>query len=274
MRMKRLLAGAPVYVVLLLGMVIVAYPFFFMVMNSFKPGMEILHYPNNLPTRLSLVGYTKVFRELNILRLFGNTIFVATCVTVLNVVWGGMVGYALGKLRFPGRDALFAVMLASMMIPGVLLLVPSYMMMYRWGWVNTYLPLILPGALSAFNIFLIRQFVSGMPNEFLEAARLDGTTEWQLFWRIVFPMSGPVLSTVAILAFMGAWNDLFTPLLWLRDEKLFTLQLALQRFQTAIPGQFAEERWAATTLVTIPIIIVFLLLQRSFIKAFTNVGLK
>jgi multiple sugar transport system permease protein len=274
MKSTRLLSQAPLYLVLLLGVIVVAYPFCFMLMNSVKPGMEILHYPNNLPTQITLRGFVSVFRDLNIVRLFGNTIFVATATTLLSVLCNAMVGYALAKLRFPGREALFSVMLASMMIPGVLLLVPSYVMMHGWGWENTYWPLILPGAVSAFNIFLIRQFVAEIPNELLEAARLDGTTEWQLFWRIILPMSGPVLSTVAILTFMGSWNDLFGPLLWLRDDKLFTLQLALQRFQTTIPGQFAEERWAATTLVTIPIILVFLLLQRSFIKAFTNVGLK
>lgn len=274
MRFKRLLSAAPVYLVLTLGLVVVAYPFFFMVMNSFKPGMEILHYPNRLPSHWTIRGYVEVFRQLNILRLFGNTLFVAVSVTVLTVFTNSMVAYALAKLRFPGRDQMFSVMLASMMIPGILLLVPSYMMMYSWGWVNTYKPLILPGAVGAFNIFLIRQFMGEIPDAFLEAARLDGANEWQILWRIIFPMSGPVLSTVAILTFMGSWNDLFGPLLWLRDDRLFTLQLGLQRFQTQIPGEFAEQRWAATTLVTVPIVIVFLFLQRSFIKAFTNVGLK
>ncbi|HEY8348010.1 MAG TPA: carbohydrate ABC transporter permease [Symbiobacteriaceae bacterium] len=274
MKTRRFLAQAPIYLFLILGLVVVAYPFFFMLMNSVKPGMEILHYPNHLPTRISWLGYIRVFRELNLLRLFANTLFVSGTVTILSVLCNAMVGYALAKLRFPGRNALFTLMLATMMIPSVLLLVPSYMMMYRWGWVDTYLPLILPAAVSAFNIFLIRQFVGEIPDAYLEAARLDGATEWQLFWRIILPMSGPVLSTVAILTFMAAWNDLFGPLLWLRDEKLFTLQLALQRFEGTIPGQFAEERWAATTLVTLPVVFVYLLLQRSFIKAFTNVGLK
>lgn len=214
-----------IFIVLSVGMLIVVYPFFIMVMNSFKTAQQINHEPLSLPTSISFAGYLDVFDKLAIGRLFANTLFVASCSAALNVVLNAMSGYALGKMEFPFKEQLFKIMLASFMIPGVLLLIPSYSIFYSWGWVNTYKPLIIPGAVGAYNVFLVRQFMAHIPNEYLEAARIDGASELWIFARIVMPLAKPVLATIAILTFMGSWNDLFGPLLYLRDSKLFTLQL-------------------------------------------------
>ena len=262
------------YAALILGSIIVMYPFVFMVLNSFKSGTEIIHYPMSLPKDWTISGYIKVFTSLNIGVLFKNTIIISVSVTILNVILNSMVAYAITKLKFKGRDLLFKVVLGSMMIPAILLLIPTYTMMYNFGWVNTYRVMIIPTAISAYNIFLIRQFMSQIPNAYLEAARIDGANELQVFWKIVLPMSKPVLATVAILTFMNSWNDLFMALLYLRDESMFTLQLGLFSFKTTIPGQFLEQLWAATTLVTVPVVVVFFFLQRYFIEAFSGVGLK
>lgn len=263
-----------IYVVLGLGSIVVIYPFFFMIINSFKHGTEILNYPLSLPKDWTLSGYKKVFASFNIGEMFKNSLFISVSVTVLNVIFSSMVAYAISKLNFPGRDLIFKIILGSMMIPAILLLIPTYSMLYDWGWVNTYRVMILPVAISAYNIFLIRQFLIQIPNAYMEAARIDGANEFQIYLRIILPMSKPVLATVAILAFMGSWNDLFMALLYLRDESMYTLQLGLYTFKTNIPGQFLEQLWAATTLITLPVVIVFFFLQRYFIEAFSGVGLK
>lgn len=271
---RRRLGVAAIYALLILGALIVFYPFLVMVMNSIKTAQEINHYPLHFPSRINTGGYAEVFRVLNITRLFGNTLFVACVALVLNVVLNAMGGYAIAKIDFPYRDLLFKVMLASYMVPGVLLLIPSYMMLYSWGWVDTYKPLILPGAVGAYNIFLVRQYMAHIHQDYLDAARIDGAGELRIFAQVVMPMARPVLTTIAILTFMGAWNDLFGPLLYLRDEKRFTLQLGLRFFQTSIPGLYVEQLYAGLVLATLPVVAVFLLLQNYFVTAFAGVGLK
>jgi multiple sugar transport system permease protein len=146
--------------------------------------------------------------------------------------------------------------------------------MYRLGWVGHYHALIIPAAVSVYNIFLIRQFVVGIPDELIEAARLDGAHEIQIYGRLILPLARPVLVTVAILNFIGSWNDFLGPLLYLNRPDRWTVQLGLYQFQTSIPGENAQEIWAAMTLITVPLILVYFALQDQFVKAFANVSLK
>ncbi|AGB40244.1 ABC-type sugar transport system, permease component [Halobacteroides halobius DSM 5150] len=273
-KQKKIGKKTGLYLVLILGSFVVMYPFFFMIMNSFKEGTRILHAPNALPKQLSLQGYIGVFKSLNIPRLFFNSTFIACSVTFLNVLCSAMVAYGIIKTDVPGKKILFRSALGSMMLPPVLLLVPKYMMMYNWGWINTYRVMIFPVMLSGYNIFLVMQFMRQLDDAYLEAARIDGANEWQVFWKVALPMVKPGLATVTILTFMGSWNDFIRPLLYIRNESLMTLQLALYRFQTSIPGKNIEQLWAATTLISIPVVIVFFFLQKNFVKAFTGVGLK
>ena len=263
-----------IYILLIAGLIVVVYPFIFMLLNSLKPGMEILHYPGSFPKTWTLNGYSEVFTQLNMGRLFANTIFVAGATTVLNLILNSMIAYALTKMHFRGREFLFKMILSTMMIPGILLLIPTYMFMYHIGWIDTYRVLILPGAVSAYNIFLIRQFYSQIPDDFVEAAKIDGANHGRIFLEIIIPMSKPVLATVAILVFMGSWNDLFGHLLYLRSQSKFTLQLALYQFQTQIPGEHTEQIWAALMISTLPIVLVYFSLQKYFVEAFSGVGLK
>lgn len=271
---KRTINNVIMYALLILGSVIVLYPFFFMIMNSFKTGPEIMNEPLKLPTSLNLNGYIGVFTSLNIVRLFANTIFISGSVTILNVIFSAMVAYGIVKGDLPHKKLLKNIILGSMMIPGVILLIPTYMMMYNWNWINTYRVLIIPSCISAYNIFLLMQFMGQIDDAYLEAARIDGASELSIFSRVVLPMCKPSLSTVAILTFMGSWNDFMGPLLYLRGDSKMTLQLALFKFSASIPGQHAEELWAAITLVTVPVVIVYFFLQKNFVKAFTGVGLK
>jgi multiple sugar transport system permease protein len=275
MALRRPLGGQLIlYALLTLGALMLLYPFFYMVMNSVKFGPEILHAPNSLPSQITFTGYEGVFEQLNMGRLFKNSLILAVSITLLNTFLSALAAYGIAKIPFPGRNQLFSFMLATMMIPGVLFLIPTYVMIYRLGWVGKFHALIIPAAVSIYNIFLIRQFMTGIPDEQIEAARLDGANELTLFLRIILPISKPVLATVAILNFMGAWNDFLGPLLYLNRPETWTVQLGLYQFQTSIPGENAQEIWAATTLVTLPLILLYFILQRQFVQAFANVTLK
>lgn len=263
-----------VYALLILGALFVLYPFFYMVMNSFKPGPEILHAPTSLPTQFTLSGYAGVFETLNMLRLFRNSLILAGSITLLNTGLSALAAYAIAKIPFPGRDHLFSFMLATMMIPGVLFLIPTYVIMYRLGWIGHFHALIIPAAISVYNIFLIRQFIVGIPNELIEAARLDGANEFQIYWRLILALARPVLVTVAILNFIGSWNDFLGPLLYLNRPETWTVQLGLYQFQSSIPGENAQQIWASMTLITVPLVLVYFLLQDQFMQAFANVSFK
>jgi multiple sugar transport system permease protein len=262
-----------IYIVLTIGAVAVVYPFFYMVNNSFKTGREIMHAPTALPSEPTLRGYEDVFDELDVLLLFKNTLILAVSITLLNVILSAMAGYAFAKIPFPGRTRIFAFMLLTMMIPGVLFLIPTYVLIYRIGWVGHYESLIIPSAVSVFNIFLVRQFMAGIPDELVEAARIDGAREITIFLRVVLPLARPVLATIGILTFMGSWNDFFGPLLYLNRPDLWTLQLGLLQFRGTVPGENAEQIWALTTLIVLPIVVVYFFIQEQFVKAFANVSL-
>lgn len=261
------------YAALCVGAVVVIYPFFYMVINSLKTGREILNSPAALPTSVSLAGYQGVFDKLNVLRMFLNSVFLAGSITLLNTFLSALAGYAFAKIPFPGRNQIFGFMLMTMMIPSVLFLIPTYVLMYNIGWVGNFAALIVPSAVSVFNIFLIRQFMTGIPNELVEAARIDGAGEISIFLRVILPLVRPALATVAILTFMGSWNDFFGPLLYLNRPEQWTLQLGLLQFRGTVPGENAEQIWALTTLITLPIVVVYVFLQEQFVKAFANVSL-
>ena len=271
---KKTLVNVILYGVLLIGSIFVLYPFFFMISNSFKTGTEIMNAPLALPKSISFRGYTDVFEALNIPRLFFNTIFIATSVTVLNVLFSAMVAYAMVKQDVPRKKLMRDVILGSMMIPSVLLLIPTYTMMYNLDWINTYRVLIIPTALSAYNIFLMIQFFKQIDDAYLEAARIDGANEFMIFTKVVLPMAKPALTTIGVLTFMGSWNDFMGPLLYLRSDAKMTLQLAIFKFSSTIPGLHIEQLWAAMVIISLPMVIIYFLLQKNFIEAFTGVGLK
>lgn len=261
-------------ILLALGALIVLYPFFYMIMNSVKPGREILHNPTALPSEITFSGYLGVIERLDILRLFRNSVFLAFAITILNTSLSALAAYAFAKVSFPGRQRLFSFMLATLMIPGVLFLIPTYVLIYNLGWVGRFESLIVPSAVTVYNIFLIRQFMVTIPDEVIESARLDGAGELQVFRYVILPLARPALATVAILNFMASWNDFFGPLLYLNQPENWTLQLGLQQFKGTVPGENVQEVWAATTLITLPLVIVYFFLQEEFVKAFANVSIE
>lgn len=271
---RKALKAASIYIFLIVASIIVLYPLIYLVMNSFKTGIEINQYPRALPKSLSFIGYIDVFKALNIPRLFLNTMFIAGSVTVLNVIFSSMVAYGIVKCNL-GHQKLFTnIILGFMMVPGILLTIPTYMMVYNWNWINTYKVMIIPFCLGAYNIFLMIQFMKQIDTAYLEAARIDGANEFLVFWKVVLPMARPALATISILTFMGAWNDFFNALLYLRDDSHMTIQLGVWHFNKAIALVDQQQLYAAMVIVVVPVVIIFFFLQENFTKAFTGVGLK
>ncbi|MBA3570045.1 MAG: carbohydrate ABC transporter permease [Pyrinomonadaceae bacterium] len=268
--MKRFL----LYAILIFGAIIFLYPFLWMLAATFKPEMEIAGF-SIIPRQFTLESYRFVFRKIPITRGLVNSLFVAMIVTASVIVFGSMVGYALSRLRFRGREMIFTLALVTMMIPAQVTLIPLYTMMVKFGWVNSYLALIVPAMMSSYAALLFRQFFRSIPQELIEAARLDGCSDWHILFTIVYPLSKPAIMTVAILTFMGVWNDVLWPLMVIRDPQLMTMPLMVTLF--AVGGQ-AEARLgvqlAAAMLLALPIIGAYLFFQRHLIESIASSGMK
>ena len=205
----------------------------------------------------------------------GNTLTVCLLGVVGSVLSNALVAYGFARVKWPGRDWFFAATLATMMIPGPVLMVPLYTEFRAFGWVGTLLPLWVPAFFGgAFNIFLMRQFFLTIPEELTEAARIDGCSEWAIFWRIVLPLSKPVLAVVALFTFLGGWNDFMGPLIYLTRKHTFTLALALQSYQSRHNGVEWNYLMAASVVVILPIVVLFFLTQKTFIRGIATTGLK
>jgi multiple sugar transport system permease protein len=268
--MKRFL----LYLVLTIGALLFLYPFVWMLGATLKPELEIAGF-NPLSSHYTFENYRFVFNKIPIIRGFGNSLLVSFIVTASVVLFGSMVGYALSRLRFPGREMIFNLALATMMIPAQLTLIPLYTMMVKFGWVNSYLALIVPAMMSSYAVLLFRQFFLSIPQSLIEAARLDGCSDWRILFTIVYPLSKPAIMTVAILTFMGVWNDVLWPLMVIRNPKLMTMPLMVTLF--AVGGQ-AEAHLgvilASAMLLALPVIVAYIFLQRHLIESIASSGMK
>ncbi|MDG2990331.1 carbohydrate ABC transporter permease [Candidatus Synechococcus calcipolaris G9] len=232
-----------------------------------------------LPTQLwSLAGwswqsYAVAWSDGNFIRAFANSAFVAVAVTLLQIVTSAMAGYGLARLVFPGRRVILLLILATLVIPFQLLVIPIFLVLKTGHLINTYGALILPTAANGFGIFLMRQFFLSIPVSLEEAALLDGASRWQILWQILLPLSRPALVTLFIFTFIGEWNDLFKPLIFTTKPELITVQLSLANFQE----QFTND-WplmmAAAVIATIPVVVIFLLGQRQFVRGIAATGVK
>lgn len=208
--------------------------------------------------------------------VYGRNVLLLCVLTVVGTVFSNaLVAYAFARLRWPGRDAIFALTIATMMIPFPVLMVPLYNLFKDFGWVGTFRPLWIPAWFgSAFNIFLLRQFLRQIPFELSEAAKLDGCSELQTFWQVILPLAKPALAVVALFSFMYTWNDFLGPFIYLQDQKLFTLSLGLRSFQSQAGGTEWHLLMAASSIVIAPIIVLFFFTQRLFIQGIAATGLK
>jgi multiple sugar transport system permease protein len=256
--------------------IIMMLPFVWMLSTSLKAEGDVFRLPPQwIPETPHWGNYAAVFDRMPFLAYLRNTT-VITVLTIGGTVFSSsLVAYAFACLRWPGRDRLFLFVLATMMLPLQVTMIPLFVIFKQLGWLNTYLPLIVPAFFGggAFNIFLLRQFFLGIPADLFDAARIDGCSEWRIYWQIVLPLARPALITVAILTFMFSWNDFLGPLIYLSDQMKNTLALGLAMFV----GQHQTE-WgmlmAATILMMIPLIVIFFVFQRYFVQGFVMSGMK
>jgi multiple sugar transport system permease protein len=257
------------------GLLLVVTPFVWMILGSFKTTAELRRVPPTwLPEQFTLGNYQDLFERLDFGRYFFNSALVATAVTVGNLVFCSMLGYALAKLRFPGRRPLFLLVLATLMVPGLVTFMPLFVLVANMGLVNTHAGLALPFVAQAFGVFLMRQFIIGIPDDLLDAARIDGAGEHYIFWRIVMPLTGPALATLAILMFLGSWNNFLWPLVVATTEDMYTLPVAIALFSTGQHETNLGLLMAGSAAALVPVLVVFVVLQRFFTQGIAMTGIK
>jgi len=274
----RTVAGhAVAYVVLSALAIVFAFPLVWMISTAFKPAGEIFNPGINLiPTHLTLDNYRFAFSAAPLLRNFFNSVFIAATTTALSLFVSSLAGFAFAKLEFPGKRGLFLIMIGTLMVPSLVGILPLFVIISKLGWVDTYQAVIVPSIASAFGIFFMRQYIQSIPNELLDAARIDGLRDYSfgLYWRIVVPLIKPALATLSIIGFMGSWNNFMWPLIVLRSSAMYTIVVAVAALPSAQFNTPYGPIMAGTTIAVVPLIILFLVFQRQFVAGVMRTGLK
>jgi multiple sugar transport system permease protein len=276
------------HVVLLFGAVLMLLPFAWMVSTSLKPQYELFTVPPTwIPSEFRWDTYARAMSAGNFGRYALNSLFLALANTLTNVSLAALAGYAFGRLRFPGSKLLFVLVLATLMVPYQVTIIPLFVIVRHIplfggndilgqggiGWINSYWGLIVPGAVGAFGIFMLRQFFQTLPKELEDAARIDGAGEWRIFWQIMLPLAMPAIATLAIFSFQTGWNAFFWPLLITTTDEMRTIQLALTVFVQQYSTQW-DQLMAATVVATAPVILAFAFGQRLLVRGIAFTGLK
>jgi multiple sugar transport system permease protein len=251
-------------------------PWVWMISTSLKNPQELVMWPPIwIPDPIRWDNYVQAFSQADLGRYILNTLSIALPSVLGAVLSNALVAYGFSRVRWPGRDAVFAIVLATLILPGFVTFIPLYIIFSRLDWINTYLPLIVPVFLAnPFFIFMLRQFFLGLPVELSDAAKVDGASELEIFWKIILPLAKPALAVVALFQFIGSWNDYFGPLIYLNDTELFTVSLGIANMRGTYG--FMNYAWimAATVITVLPIVILFFFAQRTFIEGIALTGLK
>ncbi|MEX1140342.1 MAG: carbohydrate ABC transporter permease [Bacteroidota bacterium] len=249
-------------------------PGLWMVSASLMPGGEASTYPPTLiPSRISFEHYETLFTRLEIGKYFLNSVILSVVITLISLFFNSMAGYAFAKYRFAGKDRLFRLLIAEMVIPAQVTTLPLFLMLNKIGLVNTYFGVIVTGMATIYGIFLIRQFTLSIPDSLIEAARMDGGSEFRIYWSVILPLSRPILVTLAIFTFLGTWNDFFWPLIILTDDSMYTLPVAL----AILSGEHVQDTelmMAGAVLTVLPVLILFLSMQKYYIDGIMLGGVK
>jgi multiple sugar transport system permease protein len=264
------------WLLLAIGSIAVIGPFYWMLVTSFKIRQEVLRYPPTWWPETFTWDNWKALNDLpigNFATFFKNSIIVATSITVLTLLVSAMAGYVFAKLPFPGRDKLFWVVLSMMMIPFTVSIIPSYALMVRFGWIDSYLALIIPVIFNPFGIFLMRQFMMALPGDLLDAARMDGASEFRVFFQIVIPLSNAALAALGILTFLAQWDNFQWPLVILNSPEKYTVPIALGWFRGRL-GTDVGPTAAAAVLAVLPVLIIYIFAQRKFVEGIALTGMK
>ncbi|MFL5758958.1 MAG: carbohydrate ABC transporter permease [Thermomicrobiales bacterium] len=280
--MNRTVAIRPVatsslkYLFLAAGSVVMLLPFAWMLSSSFMTPDEVIARPLTwIPAHPGLGAYRGLRDAIPLGRMYLNSMIVASLTTIGILLTSSLAGYGFAKFQFPGRDMLFLIVLATMMIPFFVVLIPIFYMISKAGWVNSYPGLIVPNIATAFGIFLMRQYMLSLPDEVLDAARVDGASELEIYWRIVLPLSTPVIGALSILGFVYQWNSFLWPLIVARSSNMWTVPVGLNSLRVyASSVQVINMQMAGSTLGVVPAIIVFLALQRYFVRGIALTGMK
>lgn len=269
---RRKIGQISLIVILLLGGVLMVFPFLWMISSSFKRPQD-LYSLSLIPPVFTLDSYRTVLQDTSYIRWFANSLLIAGITTVSVAFFDSLAGYTLAKFKFPGAMIIFVLILSTLMVPTEMLVIPWFMMSIEMGWTNTYWGVMFPGVISAFGVFLMRQFFMGVPNELIDAARIDGFNEFQIFWKIALPLVKPAMAALCIFTFLGNWNAYIWPLIVIRSEEMRTLPVGIAFFSTENQAAF-DLIMAAASLATIPVIIIFLIFQKQIIKGIALAGLK
>lgn len=271
--MKKIQSSILNMILILLGIVTI-YPFVWMLSSSFKPNKELMSlHQHMLPQNFMVQNYITMNQRFDFMRLFGNSLFVTIIITVLVVYTSTICGYVLSKYEFRGRKLLFGFILSTMMIPWCVTIIPKYSMVQAFGWKDSYVALIVPAMFSGFGIFMMKQHIATLPNDILEAARIDGANEFYIFHRIIFPMAKNGISSIAIFQFLWAWEDYLWPYLVIDDKDKQLLSVGLKMFN----GQYSTDYgalFAATTISIIPVLVIYLFFQKQFIEGIASSAVK
>jgi len=259
---------------LILGILLALTPLWWMIAASLMPPGEANSFPPRLwPSTVTFEHYAALFTRLDLAHYLLNSTLLASAVTIISLFINSMAGYAFAKFRFRGRDRLFRGLLAALVIPAQVAMLPLFLLLKQFGLINTYGGVIIPGMASIFGIFLIRQYLLAIPDSLLDAARMDGAGEFRIYWSLVLPLCRPILVTLAIFTFMGAWNDFMWPLIVLTDSSLYTLPVALANL-LGEHVQDTELMMAGSVLTVLPVMLLFVALQKYYIAGIMLGGMK
>ena len=263
-----------IYVLLVVVAALMLVPFLWMLSASFKMNKDVFSFPIEwIPSNPRPRNYVDIWTKIPLLTFILNTAKLTIIVTLLQLFTSSFAAYAFAKLNFRGKKALFLGYIATIAVPWQAYMVPQFMMMRSWGLNNTHLAIICLQAFSAFGVFLMKQFYEGVPSELCEAARIDGLSEYGIWWRIMLPLSKPALSTLTIFTFVSTWNDFLGPLIYLTKTELKTIQIGLRMFISQYSAEYGLIM-AASVIALIPVLIVFLALQKYFVQGVASAGLK
>jgi len=261
------------YASLVIGTFIMFGPVVWMALSAFKPQGELYKLPPALfPEQVTLTNFTEALQQFPFLTYLGNSILVTVVSTILTLIINSMAAFALSKYRFRGRNALFMIILSTLVVPLSVIMIPVFLVVANLGLTNNLLGLIIPPAATPTGVFLLRQYMLTIPDELIEAARIDGANEWRIYWQIILPLARPALAVLAIFSVMWRWNDLLWPLIVTTRSELFTLQIGLASFQGANATQW-HYILAMTVLSLVPMTIVFVFLQKYLVKGIATTGL-
>lgn len=276
-RAGKALGTAAAYLLLALVAVVALGPFVYMISYSLRTPVDAMRYPPTLlPNPPTLDGYRLALGSWPVWRLLWNSVSISVLFTFGMVLSCAMGAYAFARIPFRGREPIFALLLATMMVPGQVRLIPSYVLFNWLGWIDTHLPLIVPAWFAApFGLFMLRQFFRTLPTELEDAATIDGASRLRIFWQVILPLSGPALATLAILTFMASWNRVLEPLIFINTRDKLPLTASL----VYLTGQFAEAEWfvarmALSTLTVIPLVVIYFFAQRYFVRGIVLTGMK